>query len=373
MTELLGLSADELLSTTRSVRKRLDFSRPVPDDVIRDCVRLAVQAPAGSNIPRTRFVVVRDPETRGKLAALYQEVYSELYTKSASYVRKVGHPTSSSGVQDRQQRVGDSVDYLARHLAEAPVIVVACLAGMRVDGDLAPMATTFLGQTGPAVWSFMLAARARGLGTCWTTMHLPREREAAEVLGIPYETVQQVCLTPLAYTLGTEFRPAHREEPDTYIHWDGWDPNKPVPAPWAGFADSKATQDAEASVTDVEQILNLMSRYCRAVDDRAFDDLAELLAEDVRFEMGDVTESRRQLFEYMQENLWPAGRHLYMNPAVTVDGDTAHAESDWIWLDPGFAIASAGRYSDDFRRIDGRWVFAVRRILFGEKVVEVPR
>src|SRR6266545_5407766 len=140
MTELLPLTADEVLSTTRAVRKRLDLSRPVPDDIIRDCVRLALQAPAGSNIPRTRFVVVRDPETRRKLAALYHEVYSELYTKSASYVRKVGQPAAGSEVQDRQQRVGDSVDHLARHLAEVPVIVVACLAGMRVDGELAHMA-----------------------------------------------------------------------------------------------------------------------------------------------------------------------------------------------------------------------------------------
>ena len=172
MNELLALSPDEVLSTTRAVRRRLDFTRAVPDDVIRECVRLAMQSPAGSNIPRTRFVVVRDPETRRKLAALYNEVYTELYSNSPSYVRRVGQPSDTSGVPDRQQRVGDSVDHLAHHLGEAPVIVVACLAGMRVDGEFANMATTFLGQTGPAVWSFMLAARARGLGTCWTTMHL---------------------------------------------------------------------------------------------------------------------------------------------------------------------------------------------------------
>jgi nitroreductase len=226
--DLLSLSPDELLSTTRAVRKRLDFTRPVPDEVIRDCVRLAMQAPAGSNIQRTRFVVVRDPATRRELAGLYNEVYTGLYSNSPSYVRRVGQPAGPSGVPDRQQRIGDSVDYPAHHLAEAPVIVVACLAGVRVDGELANMATTFLGQTGPAVWSFMLAARARGLGTCWTTMHMPREREAAELLGIPYDTVQQVCLTPVAYTRGTDFRPAHRDNPETYIHWDRWEPAKPV-------------------------------------------------------------------------------------------------------------------------------------------------
>jgi nitroreductase len=238
LSDLLPLTADEVLSTTRAVRKRLDLSRPVPDDLIRECVQLALQAPAGSNIPRTRFVVVRDPETRRRLAALYFDVYSEQYTKSASYVRKVG-PRSGDDPEDRQQKVGDSVDFLAHHLAEVPVLVLACLTGMRVDGELAPMATSFLGQTCPAVWSFMLAARARGLGTCWTTMHLPREREAAELLGIPYDVAQQVCLTPLAYTIGTDFRPGQREDADAYIHWDRWDPHKPVPAPWKGFADSQ--------------------------------------------------------------------------------------------------------------------------------------
>src|SRR3954463_14541978 len=367
MTELLDLSADEVLATTRAVRKRLDFTRPVPDEVIRECVRIAMQAPAGSNIPRTRFVVVRDPETRQQLAALYRQVYTDLYSNSPSYVRRVKQPESGAAVPDRQQRVGDSVDYLAHHLGEAPVLVVACLTGMRVDGELAHMATTFLGQTGPAVWSFMLAARARGLGTCWTTMHMPRERDAAELLGIPYDVVQQVCLTPLAYTLGTDFRPAQREDPETYIHWDRWDASKPVPAPWAGFANSSATKEDDGKLTDSEQILNVMSRYCRAVDDRDFDQFTELLADDVRFEMGDVTESRAQLLDYMQENLWPPGRHLYMNPSVTVDGDSAHVDSDWVWLDPSFGVGGIGRYSDDFRRVDGRWIIAVRRISMAER------
>ena len=362
MTELLALSPDELLSTTRAVRKRLDFTRPVPDELIRECVRLAMQAPAGSNIPRTRFVVVRAPETRRELAALYNEVYTELYSNSPSYVRRVGQPSDTSGVPDRQQRVGDSVDHLAHHLGEAPVIVVACLAGMRVDGEFANMATTFLGQTGPAVWSFMLAARARGLGTCWTTMHMPREREAAELLGIPYDTVQQVCLTPLAYTLGTDFRPAHREDPETYIHWDRWDPAKPVPAPWGGFANSTRTNGSENDMSEAQEILNVMSRYCRAIDDREFDLFAELLAEDVRFEMGDVTESRAELLEYIQANLWPAGRHIYANPVISVDGDTAHVDSDWVWFSPDLVPTRSGRYSDDLRRVDGRWVFTVRRI-----------
>ena len=115
-------------------------------------------------------------------------------------------------------------------------------------------------------------------------------------------------------------------------------------------------------MTDTEQISNVLSRYCHHIDDRDWDALAGVLAEDVRFEMGDVTESRQELFDYMKDHLWPAGKHLYMNPAVVVDGDTAHADSDWIYLDANNSIAVAGRYSDDFARQNDRWVFTVRRI-----------
>ncbi len=150
--------------------------------------------------------------------------------------------------------------------------------------------------------------------------------------------------------------------PEAYIHWGRWDPSKPVPAPGAGLANSRRTYGTENEMTETQEILNVMSRYCRAVDDRRFDVLAELLAEDVRFEMGDVTESRAELLEYIQANLWPAGRHIYANPDVTVDGDTGHVESDWVWLDPNLVPTRSGRYSDDLRRVGGRWVFTVRRI-----------
>ena len=74
----------------------------------------------------------------------------------------------------------------------------------------------------PATWSFMLAARARGLGTCWTTFHLAHEREAAELLGIPYEAATQAALIPVAYTKGTDFKPGPRKPLGEVIHWDRW-------------------------------------------------------------------------------------------------------------------------------------------------------
>jgi nitroreductase len=221
------VTPDELLTTTRSVRLRLDTSREVPDDLIRECVACAMQAPAGSNVSRARFVVVRDPAVRRALADIYSDIYAHDYLPSESYIGKVRLDTPED--RARQARAARSADALPAKLADVPAIVIACLVGGRVDGAAAAVSASFLGGVLPAMWSFMLAARARGLGTCWTTMHLRREREVAELLAIPYDTVQQACLSPLAYTLGTDFRPAKRIGAEDAIHWDGWEARKPLP------------------------------------------------------------------------------------------------------------------------------------------------
>lgn len=223
------MTPDELLTTTRGVRKRLDTSRDVPEDLIRECVAIALQAPAGSNVSRARFVVVREPELKRAVASIYREIYERTYVDSPGYIGRV--KLDDPGAQAQQDRTARSADALPMKLADVPAIVIACLAGGRVDGASALYAASFLGGALPAMWSFMLAARARNLGTCWTTMHLAREREVAELLGIPYETVQQVCLSPLAYTLGTDFKPGRRPPAEDAIHWDGWQPDKPLPPP----------------------------------------------------------------------------------------------------------------------------------------------
>jgi nitroreductase len=232
MPATLSLTPDELLTTTRSVRKRLDLSREVPDEVIRECVGVALQAPAGSNVARTRFVIVRRPAVRRALADIYGQIYESQYRSSAGYIGSV--KLESAEDQAQQERTARSADALPTKLADVPAIVIACLAGGRVDGAPAFAAASFLGGVLPAMWSFMLAARARGLGTAWTTMHLAREREVADLLGIPYDTVQQVCLSPLAYTVGTDFKPGRRPSAEDVIHWDGWDADKPVPPPMRG-------------------------------------------------------------------------------------------------------------------------------------------
>ncbi|MCU1365256.1 MAG: putative oxidoreductase [Ilumatobacteraceae bacterium] len=217
---LLPLDADQLLTTTRAVRKRLDLTRPVADELIRECVAAAMQSPSGSNNMSMQFVIVRDAAKRAAIGELYGKCYAQYRTWDGAYVRSIKKATEAENAQ--QQRVGDSADYLGDHMGEAPVLVIACSQGGRVDGAPAIAAASTMGNVLPAMWSFMLAARARGLGTAWTTMHLLVEREVADIVGIPFDTVQQACLSPLAHTIGTDFKPAARPEPDTIIHWDQW-------------------------------------------------------------------------------------------------------------------------------------------------------
>lgn len=217
---LLPLDPDALLSTTRAVRKRLDFTRPVPDELIRECVDLAMQSPSGSNNMTMQFVVVRDEATRRAIGDVYRQCYA-IYTQlDGVYIRSIDKGGAAENAQ--QARSADSADYLGEHMGEAPALVIACTAAGRVDNTPAMIATSLLGNVMPAMWSFMLAARARGLGTCWTTVHLFMEQQVAEILGIPFESVQQVCLSPLAYTVGTDFKPATRPPADSIIHWDRW-------------------------------------------------------------------------------------------------------------------------------------------------------
>ena len=216
---LLPLGPDELLTTTRAVRRRLDMSRPVPDDLVRECIEIAMQSPSGSNHMSMEFVVVRDSEKRRALGDLYRQCYEIYRGLPGVYIRTIDKGDAASNAQ--QQRSADSADYLGEHMGDAPVLVIACVRG-RTDGMPAMVTSSRMGNVLPAMWSFMLAARARGLGTCWTTVHLFMEQQAAELLGIPFDEVQQVCMSPVAFTAGTDFKPADRPPADSIIHWDTW-------------------------------------------------------------------------------------------------------------------------------------------------------
>lgn len=214
----LGLSADALLSTTRAVRKRLDFDRPVARELLHECLELALQAPTGSNAQGWQFLFVDDPDRKRRLAELYQKAWA-IYPDLPFSAHKL-HADDPS-MKTVQERVVSSAQYLAENLERVPAMLIPLISG-RFDGAPSWVGASIFGSILPATWSFMLAARERGLGTCWTTLHLMHEKEAAEQLGIPYEDVTQVALIPIAHTRGTDFRPGPRKPLDDFVHWNRW-------------------------------------------------------------------------------------------------------------------------------------------------------
>ncbi|HJP76722.1 MAG TPA: nitroreductase family protein [Pseudonocardiaceae bacterium] len=211
----LELTPDQLLTTTRSVRKRLDLTRPVPMELIRQCLEIALQAPSGSNRQTWHWLVVTDADQRAAIGELYRRAVDEYLDSPGAAGKLFADDPDRAKVQNR---VGSSVAYLGEHLGEVPVLVIPCLVARDLPaGNQAGLWGSIL----PATWNYMLAARARGLGTAWTTLHLQYEAEAAAVLGLP-EHVRQAALVPTAYTIGTDFKPAAREPLDTVLHVDRW-------------------------------------------------------------------------------------------------------------------------------------------------------
>jgi nitroreductase len=203
---------DRLLSTTRAVRKRLDLNKPVERSVILDCIRLSQQAPTGSNAQSWRWLVVTDKGKRAELGRIYKEVGDQ-------YLEMARNNVPAGDAQTR--RVYDSAFWLKDHLHEVPVHVIPCVVGRLPEGAPVGMGAAVFGSIFPAVWSFQLALRSRGLGSALTTLHLFREQEAAKLLGIP-ENVMQVALLPVAYTKGTDFKVSARPAPETITSFDSW-------------------------------------------------------------------------------------------------------------------------------------------------------
>ncbi len=207
----LQLTPDQLLTTTRAVRKRLDLERPVPRDVLEECVSVALQAPSAGNTQTWSFVIVTDQPAKDAIADRYR-------TSFAAYAA-AGTPADELSPLGR--RMMDSAQFLADHMHEVPALVIPCVQG-RLERRAPEGQAAGWGSIVQAGWSFCLAARSRGLGTCWTTLHLTYEREVADVLGIPFEEVTQSCLLPVAYTKGTDFKPGPRTDAADVIRWDRW-------------------------------------------------------------------------------------------------------------------------------------------------------
>ena len=217
-TPTLPLTLNELLTTTRSVRKRLDFSRPVEPEVIRECLEIALQAPNGGNRQPWSFVVVTDAAKRAALGDIYRRGWALYKGLPINAPDRLSPDPARAATQ---LRILSSADYLAEHMHEAPVLLIPCFKG-RVDNQPAIAQSGAWGSILPATWSFMLAARARGLGTSLTTVHLFFEQDVADALGIPFDKITQTALIPVAYSLGTDFAPAPRQPLDDVLHWDGW-------------------------------------------------------------------------------------------------------------------------------------------------------
>lgn len=207
-------AADKLLTSTRSVRKRLDYSRPIAPELIQECIDIAIQAPTGSNQQGWSFLVVTDPAKKKALADLYRKGF-EMYAQMPREERPADDPR-----QEQMPRVVDSAVYLAQTMEQAPMFLVPCIEGRVEEAPQFAQASVY-GSILPAVWSFMLAARARGLGSAWTTIHLMFEKEAAAILGIP-DHITQAALLPVAYFKGEDFKPAKRIPSREITFWDSW-------------------------------------------------------------------------------------------------------------------------------------------------------
>ncbi len=212
MPTLDRATVDHLLTTTRAVRKRLDLARPVEPEVVEECLRLAIQAPTGGNAQGWRWIVVTDPDKRAALADAYRRSWEPYIAAS-----RAAAPDPNA----QQQRVQDSASFLADHLHDVAVHVVPCIYARGLRGGELVDAAGLFGSIYPAVWSFQLALRSRGLGSAFTTLHLPHVAETAAVLGIP-DGVVQTALIPVAYFTGDDFQPARRRPVEEITYWNGW-------------------------------------------------------------------------------------------------------------------------------------------------------
>lgn len=213
---------DALLSTTRAVRKRLDLEKPVPRELILECLALAQQAPTGSNAQGWQWVVVDDPAKREALGDLYRAAARDINPDAEDDYLNKGAKAAKEQGNTQSERVYDSGRWLMDNIGNVPVLAIACIDASRFPPNPpSAMLSSLYGSVFPAVWSFQLALRARGLGSTITTLHLVKEKEAAELLGLP-ASIKQIALLPVAYTIGTDFKRAVRPGPETITHWNGW-------------------------------------------------------------------------------------------------------------------------------------------------------
>lgn len=201
-------TVDKLLSTTRAVRKRLDLERPVEREMILDCIQLSQQAPTAHDSQTWRWIVIDDQDMKNTLA------------KEFAFALPIIEDMRSHATTDRENRFWNSVEFLTANLAKVPILVIPCVQVSQEERDLGGPATVY-GSIFPAIWSFQLALRSRGLGSCLTTQHLQRKKACDKLLGLP-DDVEQIALLPVAYTKGTDFKLTDRPPPESITSFNGW-------------------------------------------------------------------------------------------------------------------------------------------------------
>ncbi len=220
---------DRLLSTTRSVRKRLDFERDVTDQVLFDCIDLAEQAPSGGNDASRRWMIVRDTATKERLGEIYRES-GQFMERVANRLEGSGHP---------KEKVYDSSAYLVDNFAKAPALVIVAIWGVHDNSGRPGLFDSVI----QSAWSFNLALRARGLGTTWTTLLNANVDQLAEVLAIP-PGVTTIVTFPVAYTVGTDFKPVGRRPAEQITYFDRW-----------GYTRARASEQGSARIADGQGVV----------------------------------------------------------------------------------------------------------------------
>ena len=211
------MDADHALKTTRSVRFRLDFERPIDPDLITECLEIALQAPTASNSQQWQWVVVTEPEKIAAIADVYERSFQVLANRPPEERPDYGPGDSRT---EQSEKVTASATYLAEQMHRCPALLLACING-RVEDEGAQRQAAVYGSILPGAWSFMIAARVRGIGMAWTTLHLRHEEEVADLIGIPRD-VTQAALFPMAHFTGDDFKPAPRVPLDQVVHWNQW-------------------------------------------------------------------------------------------------------------------------------------------------------
>jgi nitroreductase len=222
-------SVDHVLKTTRSVRQRLDLERSLPPELIETALDIALQAPTGANTQTWRFLVVTEPTLRAQIADYYRRGAARYVDGKTGLSRTGVYMMRDYDADDLRQAQKPSLlksgGFLIENLHRVPAFVIPCIEARFEQEDVFTQASMW-GSILPATWSLMLALRARGVASAWTTLHLLYEREVASLLGIP-ANYTQAALIPVAWLKGADLKPARRLPAHAVTYWNRWDGLRP--------------------------------------------------------------------------------------------------------------------------------------------------